>query len=845
MRLIEDLVQDLRHTFRTLRKEPAFTLIAVSTLALGIGANTAIFTLLDAVAFKPLPVPAPGELMMLYENGPEGRADATGGTGGHLQFSYPRFKQLEGALGTAGSLAAVTRSTPFVTRMPGSGQPGVVQAQLVSGGYFTTLGVSPAQGRFLTPDDEREDQAATAAVVSDGFWKRSLGGTDAVLGQVLTINDVAITIVGVAPPGFVGIWTDREADVWLPLTRQRALGYESNSSSYGRTSERPWHEQDLIAWLNVIARIRPSDRARAIPMLQAANRRGVGTLAATLDDPEERTSMLAHSLAVEPVSRGFSSLRARFSDALFLLAALVGFVLVVTCANIATLLLARATSSARDTGVRISLGATTGRLVRQCLTESGTLALLGGAAGLVLGEWASDFLAHQVLGSSGSLPSVFSADVRVLAFATGASILTAIAFGLAPASQAIRAGRAAALGGNQRQNVGHATMRGMRSLVVGQLALSVVVVVAALLLGRTLINLTSIHPGFSTGQLVTVSFDPLTSGYATEQTPALGERLVAAARSIPEVVSAAASRCGLVTGCVSSTGFRIENAERRQSVSLNQNWVGPGYFATIGVPLVRGREFDGRDTDHGARVAIVNESVVRSFFPGQDPIGRHIASSQVDAEIVGIVRDARTQSLHEPPVPMAYFPVDQKPRARFTALANLDVRVAGDPRRVVPALRDAIRRAEPGLLVLDVAPMARRVERDLARERVVAGLAVSFAVLTLLLASLGLYGVLSYGVTRRTQEIGVRMALGAQSVQVLGMVLRHSAKLSALGIGLGLLTAVAGARLLSGLIFGVSPLDPLSFVLAATVFIVVTAAASWVPAWRAMNVDPVEALRSD
>jgi predicted permease len=840
---LDDARRDVLYAARTLRKTPGFTAAAVLTLALGIGANVTIFTLLDAVVFKPLPVPAAGELVTLYENGPEGIPDSSGGSGRFLRFSYPRFERLEQALGPLGSMAAVTRSSLFVVRLPGAAAAQFHYVQLASGRYFQTLGVSAARGRLWTADEARPDGVSPVAVISDGFWKRMMGGSDAVIGQTVVVNGLSVTVVGITPPGFSGIWTDRDADLWLPAALQPALHYQNNSSSYGRYSDdEPWLAEDLVAWVNLVARVAAPNQPQATARLQATNQQGLAALAQRFGNPKDRTEMLAHTLVIERFSRGFSGLRARFSDALFALTAMVAVVLLVACANVANLLLARAVGRARDLAVRISLGASNGRLVRQCLAESLTLAAAGGAGGALFARWASGFLAHQVLGTSSELPTVFSPDLRVLLFATGLSLATALVFGLAPALHAIQVGRIAAAA-NQRQGVSHVAARGMQSLVVGQLALSVVVVFAAILLGRTLINFTRIETGFAGDQLVTASFDPITSGYVSEQYAPLAHRLVAAVRTVPGVRSVSASRCGLVAGCSTSSSVHLEGAEA--TVSSNMNWVSPGYFLTTGIPLVAGREFDERDSKHGARVAIVNESIARRYFPGQNPIGRRMGSPQLDTEIVGVARDAHTQTLHEPPVPMVYFPIDQRPAARNTAITNLDVRVAGDPRQVIADVRTAIRRSEPGLLLIDVGLMSARLERDLSRERVVAYLAFSFGLLTLFLASLGLYGVLSYGVTRRTQEIGVRMALGARRGEVMGSVLRQSLRLTIAGIALGLAGAAAVSRSLSGMLFEVAPLDPVAFLAVGATFVLVMTLAAFLPARRATKVDPLVALRCE
>jgi predicted permease len=392
--------------------------------------------------------------------------------------------------------------------------------------------------------------------------------------------------------------------------------------------------------------------------------------------------------------------------------------------------------------------------------------------------------------------------------------------------------------------MGQPVTRGMRSLVVGQLALSIVLVSAAILFGRTLISFMRIDPGFAVDRLVTVSFDPISSGYKGDELPALARRLVESASAVPGVIASSASTCGLIAGCSSSGGFRVEGAGD-ESVSLHVNWVSQRYLATTGIPLVAGREFSDRETANSPRVALINESIARRYFPAQNPIGKRLGPSGLDIEIVGVVGDARTQSLHDMPVPMVYFPIDQKPANQQPTLTNLDVRIAGAPAVIETALRQAIRQSEPNLLVGDIGSMSRRLSRDLTRERVVAYLAFAFGTLTLLLASLGLYGVLSYGVARRTQEIGVRMALGAQRAEVLTLVGGQSARLTIMGMALGLLATWVATRYLSGMLFGVTPLDPATFLLVSAAFIVVTMLASYIPARRATNVDPLIALRCE
>lgn len=841
---------DIRYALRMLRRSPGFTAVAVLTLALGIGANTAIFTLLNAVLFKPLPVPTAHELVTLYETAPQAAPDVVGGIGRYLRFSYPRFERLERALAERGSLAAMTQPSSFVARRAGITERQRVRGQLVSGGYFSALGITAARGRLLSPDDARFD-AEAVAVIRDGFATRAFGGTDDAIGQTLVINGVGVTVVGVAPPGFAGVWADREADVWLPLTLQARLGYQDNSSSYGRVdSNAPWLEQNQVAWLNLVGRIGPTDRPNTEALLRAANHAALSEFAETLG-PNNRADMLARTLAIEPFERGFSRFRGQYSTALFALTALAAVVLLVTCANLANLLLVRASVRTSDVAIRIALGAAHGRLIRQVLLESVALALPGGAIGFLAGISASGFLARQLLGTSGPLAPAFSPDARVILFAVGLSLATAVLFGVAPAFRATRAGYAAyaaSVTTSARRTIAHSSLKGMRPLVAAQLAMSFVAAVAAVLLGRTLINLTRLDPGFAIDHLVAVGFDAAGSGYTGDRMAALRERLVGMVEAVPGVTSASLARCGLFSSCSQSRGFHVDGAEAE--VGLEYNWVGPRYFTTVGIGVEGGREFDERDTAHSSRVAVVNESLARRFFQGQDPVGKRLGFGELDTEIIGVVRDARSVSVHEPPVPMVYLLVGQgatfgDSATPFASPTRLEVRVAGDPTLAVLSIQTALRHAEPGLLIDDVETMSSRLERDVRRERLVAILASAFAGLTLLLASLGLYGVLSYAVAQRTREIGIRMALGARRAAVARLVVRDALKVIVAGLLAGVLTAVTGGRMLETLLFDVSVSDPMTYVLVLSMLLAFTLAAAYLPARRAARVNPMHALRSE
>jgi predicted permease len=606
-------------------------------------------------------------------------------------------------------------------------------------------------------------------------------------------------------------------------------------------------DEDRIAWLNVVARVPSSSRAQVITRLQTANAQGLQQLAEGIEDARERASTTRRSLVVTPFDRGFSGLRSRFSDTLYALAAMVGIVLLVTCANIANLLLARATGRSRETSIRLSLGATTGRLLRQHLTESLLLAAAGGALSLIAALWTSDFMARAVLGRAGQLPPVFSLDARVWIFAATLSIVSALAFGVGPALRAVRAGLVHGITVNQRAGTVTA-LQGMRPLVAAQLALSFSVVFAAVLLGRTLTYFARIDPGFNPEHVVTATIDPIGSGYSREQVLPLIDRVLAAIKAVPGVASAAVTTCGLMTNCSYSSLFMIEGAD--SSVQSNNNWVAPTYFATVGIPLVAGREFTDRDAEQSPRVAIVSESIARRFFPGQNPLGkrlgrvdRRLARNVPDTEIVGVVRDVRP-SLHAEPSAMIYFPTHQPP-ALTAPPRSIAVRVSGDAGPATASVRASIQRTEPGLLLDAVSTMSAAFERDVARERLIAYLAGSFAFLALLLACIGLYGVLSYTVARRTQEIGVRMALGAKPGDLVRMVIHDGSRVALAGVVFGLGAAIVVGRLVTTLLAGVSASDPLTLIAVGVALIVVTLAASYVPARRASRIDPATALRTE
>jgi predicted permease len=840
--MMDTLRQDLKYAARSLRRTPGFALAAILTLSLGIGANTAIFTLLDAVMFKPLNVPAPAELVALYESPREGTADNTGGTGRYMRFSYPRLERLRDALATRGSLAATTRTASFVVRMPGQAQPQLVRAQLVSGEYFSTLKVPVAHGRAIGVGDVDLARTEPVAVIGDRLWRDRLAGAN-VIGQSIVVSGISATIIGIAPPGFIGVWSDAGADVWLPLTMQHALAYRSNVSSFGDVEmDQPWAAQAGISWLNVIGRIPAAALPEARAQLEVTNRAAVQDMASALDQPRVRAEVLSTSLVVQSLQQGFSRFRAQLSDAFVALSIMVAVVLLVACANVATLLLARSAARSREMAIRVAVGASGRRLLQQGLVESTLLAAIGGAAGWMVAHWASGALASAFLATTRDrLPEVYSPDARVLLFTTLLSMMTALLCGLLPAARTARQEAGGTLVATSRSRSTPSVMHGMRPLVAAQLALALVVVFAAALLARSLINFARVDPGYDTEHIVSVSFNPAASGLPVERIQRLDTQLVTAVESIPGYRSAAISTCGLLDNCTYSSSYVLDGDRVRGEIDLDENYVASGYFSTMAIPVIEGREFDHRDRDGSAMVAIVSESVAKRYFAGGSPIGRRIGDREFTAEIVGVVGDVRPYTLRDAPVPMVYFPIRQFPRVPH----NLVIRVTGDVDMAVAAVRAALERAEPNLLLDHLGTMALQVERSVQRERLVTYLAASFGAVSLLLGCIGLYGVLAYSVSRRAQEFGVRLALGASPRDLTRDVLGDAIRVATAGAVAGLIAAVWVSGLLGALLFEVSSFDPVVAIASAATLLTATLAASYLPARRAARVDPIAALKTD
>jgi putative ABC transport system permease protein len=830
---------DLRLAIRVLLKTPGFTLIVVVTLALGIGANTAIFSLMDAVMLRPLAVRDSADLWLLYDEGPVSSGNSQGDNSKSEIFSWPLIQQFEGALPPGASLAAMTSPTRLNVRLGGGTATTQILSQLVSGDFFSTFDARPALGRLLNRGDVKTINGHPVVVIGDGFWRRQFGEDPSVIGRALPINGVPFTVVGVASPDFRGVWLDSTVDMWVPLVMQDSLGYRQNSSTSNATDE-PWPLQTRVSWLDAVVRTRSDQRESILTTLSRLHVDGMREVVGDRTDPESRP-LLQRRLRMDSFARGYSSVRLQYSGALYLLMAMVALLLLVACANVANLLLARWTTRQRELAIKLAIGSDRSRLVRQLLTESVLLAVIGGIAGLLVADWASGVIATSAQVRS-VLQSTIALDARVLSFCLLVSMATTVIIGLLPAFRTTKASADAL-------RVGGATARHttsvMRPLVGAQVALSVILVVAAALLSRSLLNLWALDPGYDREHLVQVRMDPLAGGVKQEELPAIYRRIAERARQVPGVIGADISRVAVASGRRSVGSIRIEGYQPApdEVPRFMFNNVGPTYFATTGMALVRGRTFTDRDVDGQPRVAIVNETAARRYFGGIDrAIGKRVGFGELNIEVVGVVRDARVISLREEPRPMAFAAILQMP-----AYAQaLDVRVAGDPARIGEAVRRAVAETEPRLLA-DSAPtiVGEALNRGLSRDRMVAAIAAAFGILALLLASLGLYGVLTYTVGRRTPEIGVRMALGAAPADVLRLVIGDGLRVTLAGIVLGVIGAMAAGRLIQSLLFGVEPSDPLVYITAIATLLAVASIASFFPARRAARVEPITALRAE
>jgi predicted permease len=824
--LLETFWQDLRYGLRMLLKHKGFTTVAVLSLALGIGANTAIFSLVDPILLKSLPVKSPEQLVAFEGINQRGERDTV--------FSYPMFERIRDRPQVfAGVLAAEDGSNhvEMVGPEPG-GRTEQAEVQLVSGEYFQVLGVNAFAGRLFTIADNQKSGAHPVAALSYGFWQRRFASGVSVIGRSIRLKGQPFTIIGVTPPGFFGESVGRAPDIWAPLVMQPRF---QRGQSY--------LDQANIRWLRVMARLQPGVRKeKAQAELEAL----LGQIKSEPSDLGKWTGIIHAKIGLIPGSQGLSEMRDRFSKPLRILMGVVGLALLIACANVANLLLARATTRQREVAIRLAIGAGRFRLIRQFLTESVLLAGVGGALGLLFAWRGSHLLLILVSNDSGSIPIDVTPNARILGFTIAVSLLTALLFGLAPALVATRQDVNSWL---KMTALARPRLSLSRFLVIAQVALSFLLLTGAGLFVRTLRNLRMLDLGFVAESAIQARINPRASGYKQEQLPDLYRRLLERLNSAPGIRSVSMADSGFRMGgsrtcCIGVEGYTHRPGEDRE---VRTNNVTPRYFQTMGLPLLLGRDFTpeeaGSKPGEFPKVAIINETMARHYFGEASPLGKRFGWGdppkpiETDIEIIGVARDAVYGDLRDKRRPLIYFPSQGGDL--------LVARAAADPALLLPMIRQEIKVVDKELEISSVRTITQLRDQALVQERLLAELSGLFSLLALLLACVGLYGVMSYDVARRTQEIGIRVALGAQRRVVVAMVMRETMLLVVIGVIIGLGAALASARSITSLLYGLTPNDPLTIALTGLLLLTVAALAGYLPARRAARVDPMVALRHD
>ncbi len=831
--------QDFRYGIRTLLKNPGFTVVAVLTLALGLGANTAIFSLTDQILLRLLPVQKPEELVILRSPGPKnGRVWSDGD--GAASFSYPLYKEVRDKNNVFSGLLARFAVSLSVS---GEGQTERANGELVSGNYFDVLGVRPALGRVLTDDDDRVPGTGQIIVLSHGYWTRHFGADRGILNKTLTINGTLMTVVGVARPGFTGVQVGQTPDIFIPITMKAQM----TPNWDGLNDHRDF-------WLAMIGRLNPGlSRARAEEAFAPIHRRILeeeipqmqGRLSA-----EAQQRFVERPMQMEPGSRGRPILQRDAKKPLIILMGMVGLVLLIACANVANLLMARGAARQREIAIRMAVGAGRLRLVRQFLVESLTLSIIGGGVGLLVATWTISALVGAIPENTGAVGLSATLDLRLLVFTIALSVVTGLLFGLLPAIKATRLNLEATLreqGSSVSGGLGQVRFR--KGLVVSQVVLTTVLLVGAGLFARSLNNLKQLDLGLRSDHLVAFSIAPELNGYSPKRTIALFDQLHQSLTSQTGVESVSESVIPAFADSNSSSNVTVDGyqAQQEEDMNVGQNWIGNAYFSTMGIPLVEGREFGASDTGDSPKVAVINEAMVRRFFVNRDPIGSRFtfgAGDRVkpDTEIVGVVKDSKHASVRDRVGPFVYLPYSQlKTAGNITFYLKTRQELGG----AVNSLRREVQRVDGNLPVFDVKTLEMQIDESLFNDRFLTFLSMCFGLLAALLASLGLYGVMAYTVTRRTREIGIRMALGATRGIVSWLILREVVVLALVGLVVGLPAAYALGRWAESLLFGVNAGDPLVFVGAGLLLTAATLLGGYLPARKAAGIDPLLALRCE
>ena len=813
---LEDFGKDLNYAGRTLRRSPGFLAVSVVSLTLGIGANATIFSLINALMLRSLPVKDPQQLVDITRVDADGKPTAV---------SYPLFEFLRGNLKSlSGAAAQMEAKLVIVT----DGKEDVVNAALVSSSEYSVLGINPLIGRLVPPEDDRAVPVLPTAVISYGYWQRHFGANPDVIGKTLTVEgrDDVFTIIGVTPAGFHGPVVGDDPEISLPLTTML-----SADDRNGPTNN----------MLDMMGRLAPGvTRQHADAELQVLWRTFKQRIAATLPE-RDRPIILQQHAAVLDARNGFDPLRYRYSKALLVLMGVVALVLLLACSNLSGLLLARAVAREREISIRLAIGASRSRLMRQFLTESFVLAGIGGTAGLVLARWLSSILV-TTMGAGQDITLSIAPDWRVLAFTAAVSLVACVLAGIAPGVNSLRTSQN--LGLRSSKSVRHQRLG--KALLIAQLSISMVLVTGAALFATTLANLYSVHRGLQTNGILT--FTLRTHGKCPEQRcNASARSLVDRLNQLPGVVAATAVDVLPISGSLWVRDIEVEGYTFHpgEDSTAAFNAIAPKYFTTVQTPLLAGRDFDLRDAPASRKVAIVNASFARHFFGVRSPVGRTVTNNNVSYEIIGLVADAKYRGLKEPALRTVYIPWTQRTGEELTGFNFLTRVSRGDPMRMAGTVEALVRQVDPALRVDTAAAWSTVVDRTIVTERMVAGLGGFFGLLALLIGCIGIFGVTAFRVSRRGNEIGLRMALGASRFSILKMVLGESMATLVTGCIVGAVAALGMGRLIQALLYDVSPADPKAFGMAALALLFSGLLAGWLPARRAARIDPMVALRYD
>jgi predicted permease len=837
---------DLKYALRSLRKAPMFTTVAVLSLALGIGANTAIFSLVDQVLLRLLPVKDPKELVLFTMRGQH-----YGSNWGQSAISYPMYHDFQEHNEVFSEMFARYPFTPSLTVDGGTDR---VQAEMVSGTYFPAMGVGAAIGRTFTPDDDRTPDGHPIMILSYSFWDTHFAKDPQVIGKKVLVNNTAMTIVGVAQSGFEGVELGSAAQIFVPLMMQS----EMMPNNKGFLKDR------RVRWVNAFGRLKPGipqvqAQASLQPFMHSMLEMEVQEPAFRNASDIVRQEFLKCYMDLVPGSQGRSFVRQRLEAPLWVLMAITGTVLLIACANLANLLLARAAGREKEIAVRLAVGASRWRLIQQLLTESLLLAALGGLAGMAIAFAADKMLVAAFVPSDAQGLKISAAlDVRVLLFTFGLTVVTGLLFGLFPALRTTKPEIAPTLKDQAGAVVGGGNVKLRKTLVASQVMLSLLPLVSAGLFLKSLGNLKNLGPGFPVERLIGFNVNPVLIGYDKPRAVQFYQNLTDDLRSIPGVQSVGLASNRILRNNESDSWMTIEGYTPKQGDRPDafMNWVSPGYFAALGVPIIAGRDFTSQDTQEVlhqepdrwvATKIIVNESFVKKYFKDRSALGRHLGygidpGTKTDMEIIGVVKDIKYTNLRDEIPDQAFVPYLA---VHVATGMTVFVRTAADPNILFPAIRAKVRELDANLPVFALRTVQEDINDTLVTERMTASLSVVFGFLATLLAMIGLYGVMAYSVTRRTREIGIRMALGALEGSVVWMIMREVLLLVVLGVAAALPAALLVTRLVSAQLYGVSPNDPSTIAMATVGLILVACAAGYMPALRASRVDPIRALRHE